>query len=202
MVATLIVHIKFVLSPKMFLMKACSFLIVFLFGSIHLVLAQLEGQPFPEMNTTTLESEPIQMPKDVNGKYTVLGLAYSKKSEKSLNTWFQPIFNKFIPKKGATKNVFSSFTYDVNVYFIPMFTGINTAAAGPARKKALKNIDPLLHPYILFYKGKLKPYKESLDFERKDTPYLFVLDQHGKIVYATSGAYTEDKMDAVEASIE
>jgi hypothetical protein len=83
-----------------------------------------------------------------------------------------------------------------------MFTGINAAATGTAKKKAIKNIDPQLLPYILFYKGELKTYKEALDFERRDIPYFFVLDPEGKIVYATSGAYTEKKMDEVEESIQ
>jgi hypothetical protein len=96
----------------------------------------------------------------------------------------------------------SSFGYDVNVYFVPMFTGINAAASGTAKKKAIKNIDPQLLPNILFYKGELKTYKEALDFERRDIPYFFVLDPEGKIVYATSGAYTEKKMDEVEESIQ
>jgi hypothetical protein len=48
----------------------------------------------------------------------------------------------------------------------------------------------------------LKPYKESLDFEKKDTPYFFVLDQHGKIIYATSGKYTKAKLDGVEDALE
>jgi hypothetical protein len=92
--------------------------------------------------------------------------------------------------------------YDVNVYFVPMFTGINAAATGTAKKKALKKVDPQLLPYILFYKGELKPYKETLEFDRRDTPYFFVLDPKGKILYATSGAYSEDKMDEVEKVLE
>ena len=92
--------------------------------------------------------------------------------------------------------------YDVNVYFVPMFTGVNAAATGTAKKKALKSMDPLLLPYILFYKGELKTYKEALDFERRDIPYFFVLDPTGKIVFATSGAYSDAKMDKVEESIE
>jgi flagellar basal body rod protein FlgG len=79
---------------------------------------------------------------------------------------------------------------------------VNAAATGTAKKKALKNIDPQLLPYILFYKGELKPYKEALDFEKRDIPYFFVLDANGKIVYATSGAFTEDKLDEVEEAIE
>jgi thioredoxin-related protein len=55
-----------------------------------------------------------------------------------------------------------------------------------------------LIPSILFYKGKLKPYKESLDFQQKDIPYFFVLDKNGKIVYAASGRYTPEKMAKVE----
>ena len=96
----------------------------------------------------------------------------------------------------------SGFGYDVNVYFVPMFTGINAAATGTAKRKALKNIDPQLLPYVLFYRGELKPYKEALDFEKKDVPYFFLLDPQGKIVYATSGKYAESKMDKVESLIE
>jgi hypothetical protein len=83
-----------------------------------------------------------------------------------------------------------------------MFTGVKAAAEGSAKRKALKNIDPQLMPYILFYKGELKKYKEALDFERRDIPYFFVLDPQGKIVHATSGGYTDKKMDAVEEVIE
>ena len=83
-----------------------------------------------------------------------------------------------------------------------MFTGVKTAAEKTVRKKALKNFDERLFPNILFYKGQLKPYKDALDFERKDTPYFFVINKEGKIVYATSGIFTEEKLAAVEASIE
>jgi hypothetical protein len=96
----------------------------------------------------------------------------------------------------------SGFTYDVNVYFVPMFTGVNAAATGTAKRKAIKNIDPQLLPYILFYKGELKPYKEALDFEKKDIPYFFVLDAEGKILYATSGKFTEQKMEQIEEVLE
>jgi predicted transcriptional regulator len=83
-----------------------------------------------------------------------------------------------------------------------MFTGVNAAATGTAKRKAMKNVDPQLLPYILFYKGELKTYKEALDFEKKDIPYFFVLDKDGKIVYATSGKYTSAKLDEVEEVLE
>jgi hypothetical protein len=162
-------------------------------------MAQVTGKMFPAMEVETVEDKKVNLPQDVKGKYTLLGLAYSKKSEDELNSWFQPVFEKFIQK---TKGVLAGFTYDVNVYFVPMFTGINAAATGTAKRKAIKNIDPQLLPYVLFYKGELKPYKETLEFDKKDVPYFFVLDPTGKIVHATIGKYTEDKMDEIEAVLE
>jgi hypothetical protein len=160
---------------------------------------QVIGKMFPDMQAETTEDRKVKLPEDTKGKYTLLGLAYSKKSEDELNSWFSPVFSKFIQK---SKGLMSDMGYDVNVYFVPMFTGVNAAATGTAKKKAIKNVDPQLLPYILFYKGELKTYKEALDFERKDIPYFFVLDPTGKIVYATSGKYTDEKMDEVEEVIE
>jgi hypothetical protein len=167
--------------------------------TVSVCRAQVVGKMFPAMEAETVEDKKVKLPGDVAGKYTLIGMAYSKKSEDELNSWFQPVFSKFIQK---SKGLMSDFQYDVNVYFVPMFTGVNAAATGTAKRKATKNIDPQLLPYVLFYKGELKPYKEALDFEKRDIPYFFVVDPQGKIVYATSGKYTEEKMDAVEEKIE
>ncbi len=164
------------------------------------VSAQVVGKTFPAMEAETVEDKKVSLPGDVKGKYTLLGLAYSKKSEDELNSWFSPVFSKFIQKTNG--GLMAGMGYDVNVYFVPMFTGVNAAATGTAKKKAIKNVDPQLLPYILFYKGDLKPYKEALDFEKKDIPYFFVLDGNGTIVYATSGKYTEEKLDEIEEKIE
>jgi len=163
--------------------------------------AQVIGKTFPNMVAETVEDsvKKVNLPASTKGKYTLLGLAYSKKSEEELNSWFTPVFEKFVQK---TTGLMAGMGYDVNVYFIPMFTGINTAATGTAKKHAAKNIDPQLLPYVLFYKGELKPYKDALDFQHKDVPYFFVLDPEGKIIYATSGKYTDDKMDEIESVIE
>ena len=176
-----------------------SLLILVLISSAAVTYAQV-GKQFPDMEAETVEDKKVRLPQDVKGKYTLVGLAYSKKSEDELNSWFSPVFSKFIQK--STGGLLAGLTYDVNVYFVPMFTGVNAAATGTAKKKAIKNVDPQLFPHLLFYKGELKPYKEALDFEKKDVPYFFVLDPNGKIVHATSGAYSEDKMDAVEEVIE
>jgi hypothetical protein len=161
--------------------------------------SQVIGKIFPDMTAETVEDKKVNLPLDVKGKYTLLGLAYSKKSEDELHSWLNPVYNKFIRKPTG---MMEGLGYDVNVFFVPMFTGINAAATGTAKKKAIKNIDPALLPYILFYKGELRTYKEALDFERRDIPYFFVLDPNGKIVFATSGAFSDQKLESVEEVIE
>ncbi|MEO7987923.1 MAG: hypothetical protein ABI663_00175 [Chryseolinea sp.] len=180
-------------------MKRYILLSTIFFVTTLVAQAQVIGKIFPDMEAENVEDKKVMLPKDVAGKYTLVGLAYSKKSEDELNTWFQPVFQKFIQK---TNGLMSGFGYDVNVYFVPMFTGVNAAATGTAKRKAIKNIDPQLLPFILFYKGELKPYKEALDFEKKDIPYFFVLDAEGKILFATSGKFTEQKMEQIEEVLE
>lgn len=174
-------------------------IIFFLLLSAGNGFAQVVGKVFPILEAETVEDKKVNLPADVKGKYTLLGLAYSRKSEDELNSWFRPVFETFIQKRTG---MMASLGYDVHVFFIPMFTGINAAATGTAKRKALKNTDPEILPNILFYKGELKPYKEALDFEQRDIPYFFVLDKEGKIIFATSGAYTSEKMEEVEGVIE
>lgn len=157
--------------------------------------AQIEGTPFPAMETEMVDDKVINLPVDVQDKYTLLAMAYSKKAEKDLSTWFSPVYNKFIKE---STGVFASFSYDINVFFVPMFTGVKAAATSAAKKKTAKQLDPLLIPNILFYKGNLKPYKEALEFGKKDVPYIFLVDTDGNIAYATSGACSDEKIEAIE----
>ncbi|MGK7394993.1 MAG: hypothetical protein ACNS62_10485 [Candidatus Cyclobacteriaceae bacterium M3_2C_046] len=159
------------------------------------VKAQVTGKMFPDLSGEKVSDEKVNIPQDCIGKYTLLGLAYSKKSEEDLNTWFKPVHSTFIRKPTG---MFAQFAHDVNVYFIPMFTGIKAAASGSAKRKASRKMDPQLLPYVVFYKGSLKDYKKTLEFDQKDLPYFFVLDPGGKIIYATTGRFSQAKLDEIE----
>jgi hypothetical protein len=63
--------------------------IVFFGLLVETAASQVIGKRFPEMVAETVEDKKISLPGDVGGKYTLIGLAYSKKSEDELNSWFQ-----------------------------------------------------------------------------------------------------------------
>jgi hypothetical protein len=56
------------------------------------------SQSFPEMEVSRLNDEVLFIPQDTKGKYTLIGLSYSKKSEDDLVTWFNPVYQTFIYK--------------------------------------------------------------------------------------------------------
>ncbi|HAA10861.1 MAG TPA: hypothetical protein DCE41_03850 [Cytophagales bacterium] len=155
------------------------------------------GTPFPPLSGQTLDDSPVSIPDSTNGKYTLIGMAYSKKAEQDLDTWFQPVYRKFVADP-ENAGLFAAFTYDLHVYFIPMFTGAKRVASEPARESAVKRLDYRLHPLVLFYVGGLDEYKKALEFDGKNKPYIFLLDEEGTIVFATSGRCTPDKMEAIE----
>jgi ATP10 protein len=169
-------------------MKKLAFL--FLIATSPL-LAQ-KGEMFPELTGTTLQDKTIRLPTDTKGKFTILCLTYSQKSSDVLKPWFQPLYDTFL----------SDPEYDINLYFIPLLSGIKELAAGAIEKKMKQGIDPLMHPYILLYKGEIGSYKQTLKMPDKELPYFFMLDKTGKIVYHTSGNYSEDKINKMEEVIE
>jgi hypothetical protein len=183
-------------------MKNCLCVLALLAGCFTAAPAQLAGTTFPTMETETVEDKVVTLPQDTEGRITLVAMAYSKKAEDDLSSWLSPLFNTFIKQKVSDGGLFASFTHDIDVYIVPMFTGIKAAAEGTAKRKAAKHLDARLVPYVLFYKGKLKPYKEALEFDKKNVPYLFLLDEHGTIVYATSGAYSSKKMSAIEEAVD
>ncbi len=69
-----------------------------LFLAHDFVVGQVTGNPFPSMPAETVNDEKVVLPEHVKGNYTLIGLAYSKKSEDELNSWFQPVVGRFIQK--------------------------------------------------------------------------------------------------------
>ena len=164
--------------------------------SLTSIKAQV-GDKFPEMDCVHLDGqEHLLLPIAKTEKFTLVGLAFSKKSEEALRTWYKPIYDKFIAK--STNKLMADVPYDLDLFFVPMFTGVNKAAAGTAAKEMKKGVPDEIGGHILIFKGNIKEYKEALNMGNKDVPYFFVIDKSGNVAYATSGAYSLDKMGGIE----
>ncbi|MCB0401103.1 MAG: hypothetical protein KDD41_03405, partial [Flavobacteriales bacterium] len=151
------------------------------------------GNQFPELKVENLEQKVINLPGFSKGKYCLIGLAYSKKAEADMQSWMQPVYDLFI-----NQNTFIPVDYNLDVFFVPMFTGTNQVMYQSAMKKTKETIDPELASHVLFYQGSIDALKSPLNLKDKNVPYFFVLDESGEIVYTTSGAFTQKKLDQIE----
>jgi len=151
------------------------------------------GKIFPILVGETLDERKITIPTDTKGKVTIIGVAYAKKAEETLSTWYTPFYDKFILKRGIFDH-----KYDVNLYFIPMFSGLKKVTYEANIKELKESNRKDLFPHLLFYKGEIDSYISSLEMSDKNHPYFFVLDETGKIRYSTFGLFTEGKMEKIE----
>ncbi|MCC6600960.1 MAG: hypothetical protein IT223_09840 [Crocinitomicaceae bacterium] len=164
--------------------------------ALHLQGIAQKGTPFPDLTGETLENKTLSIPSDTRGKMTLVGMAFSKKSEEALKSWYQPVYDKFIAKLGMFDG-----DYDIRVLFVPMYIGLKQTAYQSTLKELRQTHRQDLFPYILFYKGELEPYGSKLGLSDKSLPYFFLLDENGRVLYATSGFYNDQKMEEIEELI-
>jgi hypothetical protein len=123
----------------------------------------------------------------------VIGLAYSQKASPLLEEWYEPAYLRFIAKHGLMAG-----SYEADVFFVPLFVGVNKAAYEGSLNKFRKSADPEIVDHVLFSKADIEPLKEALGLNDKDIPYFFVLDAEGRIVHREQGAFTDEKLESIE----
>ena len=175
-------------------MKKIIYLFILLFISKTDIKAQTTGMPFPELTGETLTDKKIIIPTDTKGKFTLIGLACSRTAEADMQKWLNPVYNKFVTKTSGMMDA----GYDVNTYFVPIYSGLAQVTESIGKKNMKESTDKAFYPYLVFYKGGFKKYMEELKLKDKETPYFFLLDKDGVIVYSTSGKYTDGKMSEIE----
>lgn len=155
------------------------------------------AQVIPSFTGETLNNKQVTLPADSKGKYAFLCFASSMKAQKELETWMDPVYNKFIAKTGVMDAFF-----DVQVFFVPVFSGSNASMQETVRKKFSETAQDDVRGNVLFCKGDLSEVMTALHIQNDNTPYFFLLDPEGKIIYRTSGAFSEKKFDEIDEMIE
>lgn len=177
-------------------MQHLLFIMVFCFAGMCKLTAQ-NGVSFPDLPGEYLSGTQAVLPNAPREKMLLVGMAYSKKAEDDLRSWYQPMYDSFVLKRGIMDSM-----YDIDLCFVPMFTGIKQSVYEKAMKELRNENRSDLHPYILFYKGELKPYVEQLKMDDKSLPYFFLIDRQGKVIFSTSGSYSERKKEQLEEALD
>ena len=161
-----------------------------------------EGKIYPNMSGENLVKKHISLPK--KGEVSLIALAYSPKSEEYLKSWRKPLFDLFVEAPGT--DLFSFDPYDANLKFVVLLTGAKKVGTRKVKSKLEENVEGHWREHIVVVKGKtLKDYA-ALDLGKSKNerikPYFFLMDKSGKIVYATSGAYSSVKQQEIEEKLQ
>ncbi len=156
-----------------------------------------KAQEIPVIAGETINNKKINLPVDLKGKYSLLCFASSSKAETDLQSWLDPVYQKFIAKSGIMDDM-----YDVNVFFIPVLTGTNFTFAGSMKKKFKENTQEDLQSHVIFCNEEGKNILAALQMDKSDAPHIFLLNKECKVVYQTTGGYTEEKFDHIDDLLE
>ncbi len=152
-----------------------------------------QNDKFPALEGETAEGRNVDLPRSEAKPYTLVGIAISQKASPLLEEWYEPAYLRFVAKHGLFAGA-----YDADVYFVPLFVGVNKAAYEPSLRKFRKSADPEIVDHVLFSKSELEPLQHVLGLEDKNIPYFFVLDGEGRIIHRSKGPFTDEKLDAME----
>jgi hypothetical protein len=152
------------------------------------------AQPiFPAIKGETANGTTVDLPRTDGAAYTIVGLAFSQKASAVLEDWLEPAYLRFVAKHGLFAG-----EYDVDIYFVPVFVGLNKAAYEPSMKKFRKTTSPEMVDHVLFSKDDMEPLREALEMKDQHSAYFFILDRQGRILHRTAGTYTDEKLEAME----
>ncbi len=164
----------------------------FLMMNVCLVFGQ---QVFPDLKCETLSGKNLTIPDFFKGKKTVIGLAFSPKADKSLKVWAQPLYNTLMAD--GMGGMMGGNMYNANVGYVGMLHGIAKLGMGELKERSRKNVDKKLHDYFMISDQDVNAFCEQLNITEKSEPHFFVLDESGKILYHTSGEYSDKKLNEI-----
>lgn len=164
--------------------------------SIAVVVALIGSaqEVFPTIVGERADGKQLRIPVSNGRDFIVIGLAYGKAAQPLLEAWYEPAYLRFIAKHGLFAG-----TYSCDAFFVPVFVGVNKAAYEPSMRQFRQSAEPEIVDHVIFFKGEFDPIQQALGLKRSDIPYFFVLDAQGRILHRTEGAFSDDKLDAMEA---
>ena len=157
----------------------------------------IEAQTIPSFTGTTAENKAVNIPGSSKGKFALICFASSKKAQADLESWLNPVYNRYIAKTGFMDDMF-----DVDVFFVPIFGGAEGAMQSTIKRRFIETAQKDVWPHLIFAESALKEILAPLNMNNESVPYFFLIDADGKIVYRTSGAFSEEKFDAIDDLVE
>lgn len=160
-------------------------------------LASRGQSPCPSIKGETTDGATTWLPEASQGKYAIIAIAAGRKAQPVLQEWYEPAYLRFVAKQGLFAG-----EHEADLWLVPVFTGLNKAAFGPSIKRLKEAADPDVARRVVFVKEDSGALIDALGIKDRESPVFLVIDPQGRIVHREQGAYTVDKLDALEQAMD
>ncbi len=151
----------------------------------------------PSIKGENTEGVTVELPAASKGRYAIIAIAAGRQAEPVLEEWYEPAYLRFVAKQGLFAG-----SYDADLWLVPVFTGMNKAAFGPSVKRLKEQADPDVARRVVFVNNDTEALLDALGIKDRNEPIFLVVDPSGTIVHRERGAFTVEKLDALEEAMD
>jgi hypothetical protein len=147
--------------------------------SLTMAAALTVGGPMPDLQGKDLTGKEVRLPKDAEGKVTLLILGFTYDSRHAVGAWAKRYKQEFerLPK--------------VEFYEIPMIGGMARMGKwfiGSGMRRGTPEGD---HKRVITVYGGTGDWKKRVGYRAKDAAYLILLDRQGRVRFLHSGGMND-----------
>lgn len=175
------------------------YLILVLVLGLPILFSFKQANKFPSVTCTNLKDKQVLLPTDMQNKRTVIALMLSTKADKYMQNWAQPLYNSLMAD--GVGGMMSGNMYNANLCFVGAVKGLAKLALPEMIKKAKNQVDKKFHGNFMYTDTDMDALMKSLNITDKSLPHFIVVEKDGSIIYQTSGAYTEDKLNDITGAL-
>ena len=175
------------------------YLILVLVLGLPILFSFKQTNKFPNITCTNLKDKQVVLPTDMQNKRTVIALMLSTKADKYMQNWSQPLYNSLMAD--GVGGMMSGNMYNANLCFVGAVKGLAKLALPEMIKKAQNQVDKKFHGNFMYTDTDIDILMKSLNITDKSLPHFIVVEKDGSVIYQTSGAYTEDKLNDITGAL-
>lgn len=151
-------------------------------------------QTLQHITCFNIDDSKATFPFDDEPKTKVVFVIFSIKAEKEIESWTNPLFQKFIRKSGLLDAML-----DADFRTLTFLNSLQYAELKATGTKAENQLPEELKP-ITYYTNEPKTSLQALLKNKAETA-VYVISSNGELIGSVSGEFTEEKLEKIEELI-
>jgi hypothetical protein len=148
-----------------------------------------QGEPIPSTRGTHLSGQTITLPQDLNTRFTVLILGFSRKSSQSSTEWGKSIEEDL----GTDRNV--------TWLAVPILPDLPRPLRGVLVRAFHKAVPASLQASFVLVFENDSEWKTAVSFDAEDDAYVLLVNQQGDILWRTHGPVSREQMSELQQAM-